>query len=175
MFEIICKELTSLRKNMIAEHEVITFSKPMRGVMGAGGVWIFYSATSFDIPVGVQGIAIIFAIAGIVAVLMAIFIQFFIEVSFFSKAAKRGCFPASASIGKGGVFIRCVEKKKGTSGVESVNAEKFFAYAEVGKAEEYSEFFKLNLKRSDLDAVYLFKEDFGKGDPEAFKVYINTK
>jgi len=177
MFEIICKELTSSRKNILSDLEVITFSKPMRGVMGVGGVWIFYSATSLDLPLGVKGIAGVFAAAGIAAVLMAIFAQKLIEISYFSKAAKKGCFPASVSVGEGGVFIRRRDTKKEAKKTEvtSVNAERFFAYAEVGKIEEYNDYFKMNFLRADTAGVFLFKEDFGKGDPEAFKMYINSK
>ena len=175
-FEIICKELTPERKRLLAEREVLTFSKPLRAVMAAGGVWIFYYGTSFDVPVLVQGVAYVFAAIGLAAVVMAIFSQKLMEMSYFYKTNKKGCFPASVSIGEGGVFVKRREPKKktGTPGVTSVNAERFFAFPEVGEIEDYGDYFKMNLS-GGTPGVFLFKEDFGKGDPEAFKVFISSR
>jgi len=156
------------------EREVVVINKPMRAVIAVGGVWIFYYGTDYNIPDSVQPIAVIFAVIGIAAVLLAIFSQKLLEMRFFSKASKYGCFPAEVSIGEGGVFVRRRDTKKeaGTPGVTSVNAERFFAFAEVGKIEDYGNYYKLNLLREGASCVFLFKEDFGKGDPEAFKTFM---
>jgi len=177
MYRIVCKVLSSERRRILAEREVTTISKPLRGVMAAGGVWIFFYGTDADIPSSVLPIAIIFAAVGIVAVLLAIFMQKLLEIGYFSKAAKNGCFPAEVSVGEGGVFIKRedAENPPGTPVVTSVNAEKFFAFSEVGKIEDHGEYFKLNLFRGGETRVFLFKEDFEKGTPEAFKSFINTK
>ena len=177
MFEIRCKELTKERKKILAEREVMKVSKPMRGVMAAGGVWIFYYGTDANIPASVQVFATVFAIVGLTLVILAIFAQILVEMNYFSKSTKIGCFPAEVSVGKGGVFVkrRITKKDSEIKGVTSVNKEQFYAYAEVGKAEEYEYYFKLNLLREGTPSVFLFKEDFGKGDPEAFKLFINTK
>jgi len=176
MFEIVCKELTPARKRILAEREVPIFGKPLRAVVAVGGVWIFYYGTSFDVPAIVQGIAFIFTVVGIAAVLFAIFAQKLMEMNFFARAAKKGCFPAGVSVGEGGVFVRRREKKGASEphGVTSVNAERFFAFAEVREIEDYGDCFKMNLSGGAV-AIYLFKEDFGKGDPEAFKSFIASK
>jgi len=176
MFEIECKELTPGRKRVIAEWEVVPFNKPLRAVIAVGGAWIFFYGTSFDVPTMVQSVAFLFAAVGIAAVLFAIFVQKLIEMNFFSKAAKKGFFPAGVTVGEGGVFVRRREKKgaENTSGVTSVNAVKFYAFAEVGKINDYGDCFKLNLAGGTAGA-FLFKEDFGKGDPEAFGSFIASK
>jgi len=177
MFEIICTELTAERKRLIAEQEVIVINKVVRGIMAVGGAWIFIYATGFDIPAAVKHIAVVFAAVGIVILMLAIFAQRLTEASYFSKAAKKGFFPASVLVGEGGVFVRRAPAKKDaeTPGVTSVNAETFFAYAEVGPVEENKHYFKLNLNRAGAQGVFLFKKDFGKGDPEAFKAYISKQ
>ena len=176
MFKIVCKELTPARKRILAEREVPIFGKPLRAVIAVGGAWIFFYGTSFDVPTMVQGAAYIFTAVGIAAVLFAIFAQKLIEINWFAKAARKGCFPAEVSVGEGGVFVRRREKKgaSGTPGVTSVNAERFFVFAEVGRIEDYGDCFKINLSGGSA-YVYLFKEDFGKGDPEAFKSFIASK
>jgi len=176
-FEIECKELTAERKKILAEKEVPPFSKASRAVMAVGGAWIFYHGTRGDVPQSVQNMAVLFTVIGIATILLAIFMQKLIEIKYFSKATKNGWFPASVSIGKGGVFVRRRNTKKESEkpGITSVNAEKFFAYAEVGDVEEESNYFKLNFLRTDAPGVFLFKKDFGEGNPEAFIAYINSK
>ena len=176
-FEIICKELTRDRKTILAAKEVIAFSKPLRAVIAVGGAWIFYYGTSGDEPESVQYMAVVFAAVGIAAILIAIFMQKIREDGYFSKAAKEGCFPASVAVGEGGVFVRrgSGKKPKETLGVTSVNAERFFAFAEVGRLEDYEYYFKLNFTGGDIPAIFLFKEDFGEKTPEAFKTFIASK
>ena len=151
-------------------------SKPLRGVIAVGGVWIFYYGTSFDVPEGVKGVAFVFAAIGIAAVLYAIFSQKISETLFFYKAAKRGSFPAGVSAGKGGLFIRRAKAKgsKETPGVTSVNAERFFAFAEIKGIEDHGDYYKIILP-GEITGVFIFKEDFGKGDPEAFKDFISER
>ena len=175
-YEITCKELTPERKRILAEREVVTVSKPLRGVIAVGGAWIFYYGTSFDVPVAVQGIAHIFTAIGIAVILLAIFSQKLLEIRYFHNSAKKGSFPASVSVGKGGVFVKRRDTKKtnSASGVTSVNAERFFAFPEVGDVEDYGSYFKMNLK-GKAAGIFLFKEDFGKGDPEAFVDYITDR
>ena len=169
MFEIVCKELTKERKRIIAVHQVATLNKALRGVMAVGGVWIFYYGTSFDVPDGVESVAIAFAIVGITATLLAIFSQKLIEISFFSKAIKIGCFPKEVSVGEGGVFIRRRPAKNDsdTPGVTSVNAERFFTFFDIKNVDDFGDYFKMRLPEGH-PGVFLFKEDFEKGDPEAF-------
>ena len=169
--------MTAERKRLIAEQEVVVINKVVRGIMAVGGAWIFIYATGFDIPAAVKHIAVVFAAVGIAILMLAVFAQRLTEASYFSKAAKKGCFPASVLAGEGGVFIRRAPTKKDaeTPGVTSVNAETFYAYSEVGPVEENKHYFKLNLKRAGAQGVFLFKKDFGKGDPEAFKAFISKQ
>ena len=177
MFEIICKELTPDRRKIIAAQEVAAVGKPLRGVMAVGGVWIFFYATDTGIPESVQSFAVVFAIVGLVMVLFAIFSQKLVEMRYFFRETRRGCFPASVSVKKGGVYVRRREtnEPEEKTGVTSVNAERFFAYPEVGVVEDYDRYFKLRLLSGGTPGVFLFKEDFAKGDPEAFEDYISDR
>ena len=168
VFEIICGELSKERKKILAKNEVVSINKALRAVMAVGGVWIFYYGTSFDVPEDVKSFAVVFAVVGLAAVLLAIFSQFLVETSYFSRAAKSGCFPAEVLVGEGGVFIkrRKSEKEKSTPGVTSVNDERFFAFPEIKDVSDCGDYFRMSLKESP--GVFLFKEDFRKGDPEAF-------
>ena len=167
-YHIICGELTKERKRILAKQEVVSINKALRAVMAVGGVWIFYYGTSFDVPEDVRFFAVIFTVVGLAAVLIAIFSQVMVEMSYFSSAVKKGCFPAEVSVGEGGVFIRRRRsaKDKSTPGVTSVNDEKFFAFPEVKDVSDCGDYFRMSLK--DVPGVFLFKEDFEKGDPEAF-------
>jgi len=177
MFEIICKELTSDRRKIIAAQEVAAVGKPLRGVMAVGGVWIFFYATDTGIPESVQSFAVVFTIVGLIMVLFAIFSQKLVEMSYFFRETRRGCFPESVSVKKGGVYVRRreIDEPIENAGVTSVNAEKFFAYPEVGGVEDFGDYFKLRLLRGGTPGVFLFKKDFGKGDPEAFEEYISKR
>ena len=146
--------------------------------MAVGGAWIFYHGTSGDVPDSVKNMAVLFTVVGILLMLLAIFLQKLIEIRYFSKALKSGWFPAGVSVGKGGVFVRRRKTKKDAenTGVTSVNEEKFFAYAEIGDIEEVGEYYyKVCFLRNDAPGVFLFKKDFGEGDPEAFKAFIDSK
>ena len=172
-FDITCGLLTPERRRLINENEVPVFSKPSRAVMAVGGAWIFYHGTSGDVPESVRNMAVLFTIVGILLMLLAIFLQKLIEIRYYSKAFKKGWFPAGVSVGKGGVFVRRRETEK--TDVTSVNAEKFFAYAEVGSIEDFKDYFKVNFLRADSPGVFLFKKDFGEGDPEALIAFIDSK
>ena len=176
MFEIICKELTPERKRILAEKEVVSINKPLRTVIAVGGAWIFYYGTG-DAPASMQKMSIVFTVIGIAAVLFAIFSQKILETGYFTKASKKGWFPGEASVGEGGVFIRRRDTKKTSEapGVTSVNAEKFYAYTEVGKVADFGDYFKIELLREKASGVFLFKEDFGKGDPETLKDFIHIR
>jgi len=175
-FEIKCDELTKERKRALVKNEVVAINKPLRAVIAVGGVWIFYYGTDVNVPSAVQSVGVVFAVIGIVAIVFAIFGQKFMEMSYFSKSAKRGCFPAEVSVGKGGMFVRRRDPKKGagSTGVTSVSAERFFAFPEIGGIEDYGEYFKIKLS-GGAAALFLFKKDFGKGDPEAFKSYMSDR
>ena len=177
MFEIICRELTPERRRILAEREVITFNKPLRAVIAVGGAWIFYYGTNGEEPEGLKYMAILFTVLGIAAILFAIFSQKLIEMRYFHSEAKRGWFPESVSVGNGGVFVKHRSPKKAadTPRVTSVNAERFYAFAEVGGVGDTGDYFKMNLLRADAPGVYVFKEDFVKGDPEVFKTFIASK
>ena len=186
MYEIQCKELTPERRRLLAPREVASIGRPIRIILGAGGVYLFYYGTNGQAPAAFQNAAIAFSIIGIAAVLLAIFSQKLVDTRFFAKALKKGCFPSGASAGEGGVFVRravgagssgagAEGSGVGAEGVTSVNAERFFAYAEVGRVEEFDEYFKMSLLSGEAPGVFLFKEDFTKGDPEAFLAYIDSK
>jgi len=160
MFEIQCKILTPDRKRIIAEHEVVSINKPLRAVIAVGGVWIFYYGTSGEEPESVRYMAVVFAAIGLAAVLFAIFSQKLIETNYFRKAAKQGWFPESLKAGKGGIFV---------------DEKRFFSYAEVGGVADYGDCYKIIFLRPGAPGVFIFKEDFGKGDPEAFKSFITEK
>ena len=237
-FEILCKELSPQRRQVLAPHEVAVVGRPIRLVLAVGGAYIFYYGTNGEAPAGFQSAAAAFSIVGIAAVLVAIFIQKLVEIRYFSKALKEGCFPAGVSVGEGGVYIRRAGNAGGsgagnaggsgsgktgssgagktgssgtdktgssgtgktrssgagktrsssagyasasvTDGVVSVNAERFYAFAEIGNIIEYGEegrgYFKMSLPGGGgAPGVFLFKEDFDKGDPEAFIAFIDSK
>jgi len=176
-FEITCKVLTPERRRVVGQREVAYIGKPLRAVIAVGGAWIFFYGTGFDIPAAVQYAANIFTAVGIAAVLYGIFSHKLADIKYFSKALKKGCFPGGVSAGEGGVFVRrrdrtAAEEK---TGVTSVNAEKFFAFAEIGKIDNYGEYYKVHLLRGEPPHIFLFKEDFGKGDPEVFKDFILSR
>ena len=176
-FDIVCKVLTPVRRRIIGEREIAYISKPLRAVIAVGGVWIFFYGTDFGVPEAVQYVANIFSVIGIAAVLYAVFSHKLSDISYFSKAIKKGCFPGGMTAGEGGVFVRRRETKETQekSGVTSVNAEKFYAFAEIGKVSDFGDYFKVNLKRGDPEHIFLFKEDFGTGDPEVFKDFILSR
>ena len=175
-FEIKCDVLTKERKRVLAKNEIAAINKPMRAVIAIGGVWIFYYGTDADVPAEVQSVGAVFAVIGIAAIIFAVFAQLFKEMGFFYKCTKKGCFPAEVSVGKGGMFVRRGDPKKGAdaAGVTSVNAERFFAFPEIEGVEDYGEYFKI-IMSGGASALFLFKKDFGKGDPEAFKSYISDR
>ena len=192
-FEIKCKELTPERRQALAPHEVAVIGRPIRLVLAAGGAYIFYYGTNGEAPPGFQSAAVAFSFVGIAAVLVAIFIQKLVDIRYFAKALKEGCFPAGVSVGEGGVYIRRADRAgtagegkagayvaEGAEGVESVNAVRFYAFAEIGRIEEYGEesrgYFKMSLPGGGgAPGVFLFKEDFVNGDAEAFMTFIDSK
>ena len=185
-FEIKCRELTPERRKILAPFVEAVIGRPLRLVIAVGGAWLFYYGTSFNVPAGVQAVAIIFAVAGIAAILFAIFSQKLAEMRFFANAQKNGCFPEEVSVGKGGMFVRrrsvsgtksatSPKDARGNAGVTSVNAERFFSFSEIGKIREYDDYFKIGLPYGDADCVYIFKEDFEQGEPEAFIQFIVSK
>ena len=174
MIEIECKELTPERRKILATREAASFGKPLRLVLAAGGAYIFYYGTKGEAPVAFQGMANLFAAVGIAAVLFAVFSQKLAEMHYFAKAAKKGCFPESVSVGEGGVFIRRRSAGK-ASGIASVNAERFYAFAEIGEVEDLGDYIKLNLIHGNTSGIVIFKEDFGKENPEAFNTVIASR
>jgi len=173
MFEITCKELTPQRRRNLTAQETVSIGKTVRSVIAVGGAWLFYYATS-DVPAAMKNAAVAFAVIGIVLVVYAIFSQKFTEMFFISKAKREDSFPAGVSIGEGGLFIRYREGKK-APGVTSVNADRFFAFGEVGKVEDREEFLKINLLRAGTPRIFLFKEDFVDGTPEALAGFIASR
>jgi len=165
-FEITCGELTPERKRVIAPREVVSIGKPLRLVIAIGGAWLFYYGTDFDAPAAMRAAATAFTVIGVAAILFAIFVHKFAEIRFFAKARKIGCFPESVSVGKGGMFVRRAD---------AANAERFYAYAEIGKIKEYEGHFKINLLYGEAPCLYIFKEDFEHGEPEAFVSFILSK
>jgi len=201
-FEITCGELTPERKRAIAPLEVVSIGKPLRLVIAIGGAWLFYYGTDFNVPDATRGAAIAFTAIGVAAILFAIFVHKFAEIRFFAKARKTGCFPVGVSVGKGGMFVRRADaanasgKRRGAASASvkrrsaanvsgsagddsatavSVNAERFYAYAEIGKIKEYEGHFKINLLYGEAPCLYIFKEDFEHGEPEAFVSFILSK
>jgi len=200
-FEITCGELTPERKRAIAPREVVSIGKPLRLVIAIGGAWLFYYGTDFDAPAAMRAAATAFTVIGVAAILFAIFVHKFAEIRFFAKARKIGCFPESVSVGKGGMFVRRVDAASASAGRKasanasgggnsskatggafadsatavSVNAERFYAYAEIGKIKEYEGHFKINLLYGEAPCLYIFKEDFEHGEPEAFVSFILSK
>jgi len=161
IFEIECGPLTPGRRALLAPNEVAVVGRPLRLVLAAGGAYIFYYGTSPDVPVMVQSAANLFIIVGVAAILLAIFAQKLVETRYFSKALKEGCFPASVSVGQGGIYVRRA-------------AESFFSFAEIGNIEEQAAYFKISLPSEGASGIYIFKEDFEQGEPEAFLSFIES-
>ena len=183
MFEIICKELSPERRKLIASREVSSIGKPLRIVLAVGGAWLFYYGTDGEASVVFVMAANAFMAVGIAAVLIAIFSHKLVELSYFAKTKRAGCFPSSVSVGNGGVFIRRATGAVGATGsgqsaqpgVIRANAERFCAYAEIGEVEDQEDYFKLNLLSGDGPGVFLFKEDFEQGEPEAFISFFKSR
>ena len=177
MFEIICKELTPERRKTIAPREVAPIGKPIRIILAAGGVYLFYYGTNGEAPPAFQTAANAFVAIGVAAILLVIFSPKLVEMRFFAKARKEGCFPTGVSVGEGGMFVRYAEKpdETGAKDVTSVNAERFFTFAEIGKLEDSGEYYKMSLLSGRAPGVFLYKKDFVKGDPEAFAAFIESK
>ncbi|MDR3364667.1 MAG: hypothetical protein LBS91_06970 [Clostridiales Family XIII bacterium] len=166
MFEIVCKELTPARKKELAGNEVSPIGKPFRLVLAVGGAYLFYYGTSGEAPSGFQSAATAFVVIGIAAVLLAIFSQKIIEGRYFAKATKAGCFPVGVTADDAGVAI---------SHAGNVGTHRTFSFSEIGKVEEVGTYFRLGLLRGEAPGVFLYKEDFAQGEPEAFASFIASK
>ena len=164
MFKIKCSPLTPARKKLLHTDDAVSINRPLRIVLAVGGAYIFYYGTKPDVPVMFQTVANIFVVIGIAAVLLAIFSQKLIEIRYFSYTLKKGCFPLSVSIGEGGMFIE-----------RGANAERFVAFAQIGRLEEKEAYFKISLLYGDEPGIYIFKEDFEQGDPDDFASFIASK
>lgn len=164
VFKITRGIFTTERKNKVAGNEVFIVGRPTKIVLVAGGAYLFFLGTSGDVPEAVVSAAVIFTVLGIALVLVAIFIQLLINMRYISKAAGVGAFPEEVSVTEGGVYIT------GTG-----SNEKFLPFSAVGRVEEQKEYFKLNLSSGGIPEVFIFKKDFGQGEPEAFKNYISVK
>ena len=179
MYKIVCKLLTPERKKIIASLDVVAIGKPLRMVLAVGGAYIFYYGTNPNTPETVQGAAVLFSVVGIAMVLFAIFSQILKEMKYFAGAKKEGCFPDEVKAGKGGISI--IYKKTDRKIKEQAEKEQYYFYPQVENIEEHEKFLKLCLsgdenRKSGLSHfVYIFKEDFEKGNPEAFISFINTK
>ena len=158
IFKIVNKDLTSERKKRIAKFEVFDIGRPPRVIIAAGGAYMFLYGTGGDIPESVVPVAFIFAVVGILAVLLAIFLPGIIEASYFAKTRKQGSFPSEVLIRIGGIYID----------------EIFAAFSAVRKIEDRSDFFKVYLV-SPIPCFFLFKEDFELGQPEAFIDFLLSK
>ena len=177
MFEVICKELTPERRRILVSNEVAYVGKPIRILLAVGGVFLVYYGINGEALSVFQSATTIFSVVGIVAVLLAVFSQKLVEMRYFANALKAGCFPSGVSVGEGGIFVRRADRngESGKTGVTSVNAEHFFAYAEIGKIEEFGEYFKMSLLSDWAPGVFLFKEDFEQGGTETFISFVESK
>jgi len=176
VFEINCNPLTPERRKLLSKNEIPPLSKAVRGILAAGGFYLFYYGTSPGIPDAVHGAAIAFAIGGLVAVVLAIFSQKLIELHYFSKAMRQGRFPKSVSVGEGGLFIKHQgADANAATGITSVNAERFVAFAEVDMVEEQEAYLKVCLGYGKTPEIFLFNDDFVKGRPEALAAYLRSK
>jgi hypothetical protein len=190
-----CGALTAERRRALASREVMVVGRPLRIILAAGGAYMFYYGTSGDEPLGLEPAANLFAAVGIAGVLLAIFLQKIVEVSYFTKALRAGCFPREVSVGEGGLYIvrmaaqdttsargetgaqgaRSARGAAGKNAVTSVNAERYVAFSEIGAIEDNEVYFKVHMRQSALPVIFIFKEDFGQGEPEAFIPFISSK
>jgi hypothetical protein len=182
VFKIVCGGITPARRSLLAPREVVAIGRPSRIALAAGGAYMFYYGTNGDVPPSVTAIANIFAVVGIAAALLAIFSHKLAELSFFSKARRRGCFPAEVLVGEGGVSVSSRGEggvsvsSRGEVGVSVSNhGERIYAFSSIGNIEETDEYFKVGFANDDVPCVYLFKEDFEQGAPEAFVSYLYSK
>jgi hypothetical protein len=185
VFKIVCGGLTPARRSLLAQREVVAIGRPIRIALAAGGAYMFYYGTSGDAPPSVAAIANIFAVVGIAAALLAIFSHKLAELSFFSKTQRKGCFPAEVLVGEGGVSVMRTDTagfgSRSKAGGEAMNeavsnrGERIYAFSAIGNIEETDEYFKAGLVNDAVPCVYLFKEDFEQGAPEAFLSYLDSK
>ena len=165
VYKIERRELSPDRKNLIAKKEAIKIGSPLKIVLVAGGAYLFFLGID-GVPPGMEYMAIVFACLGIAAVLVAIFIQWFFNTRYISKASKVGAFPEEVAISEGGFHIREAVKKAG---------EKIIPFSRIGNVFEEEEYFRVILLDGSVSDIFLFKEDFREGDPEAFKDYLDSK
>ena len=164
VFKITRGIFTTDRKNKVAVNEVFIVGRPTKIVIVAGGAYLFILGTSGDVPEAVASVAVIFTVLGIALVFLAIFIQLLINMRYISKVFKAGSFPEEVSVTEGGVYITGTGSK-----------EKFLPFSAVGTVEEQKEYFKISLLSGSIPEIFIFKKDFGQGEPEAFKNYISAK
>ena len=172
VFKIDCKELTPERQKILAADEVIVVGRPLRIILAAGGVYMFFHGTSGEAALQQQYIASTFTVFGIVAVLFAIFAQKLMEENFFMKAKRSGSFPKGVSVAEGGVYIRKAAKKAENAETEK---ESYISFSGVNTIEEKKDYFKMRFLQGDIQSIFLFKKDFELGDPEAFVDYFLSK
>jgi hypothetical protein len=163
VFKIDCKELTPERKKILAADEVMVVGRPLRIILAAGGVYMFFHGTSGEAALQQQYIAGTFTMFGIAAVLFAIFAQKLIEANYFAKARRSRCFPEGVSVAEGGVYIRRADK------------ESYVSFSGVNTIEEKNDYFKIRFLQGDTASIFLFKNDFELGEPEAFVDYFLSK
>jgi len=163
VFKIESSPLTYERRRSITSQEVIKVGRPLRIVLVAGGAYLFFLGTDGSAPSSISYVATIFTVIGIVAVLLAIFIQMLADMFYFAKAARKGSFPAEVTIGEGGLYIN------------TKSAEKHIPFSQAGRVEEQEKYFKIPLRTGKFLEIFLFKEDFKKGDPEDFTAYLRSK
>ena len=163
VFNIECKPLVFERKRSISTQEVIKVGRPFRIVLVAGGAYLFFLGTDGTAPASISYVATFFTVFGIAAVLLAIFIQMLADMFYFAKAARKGSFPEEVTVGEGGLYIK------------TKTAEKHIPFSGVGQIEEQEKYFKIPLRAEKILEIFLFKEDFEKGDPEDFEAYLRSK
>ena len=163
VFKIECKPLTPIRKRQVSLQDAPRIGRPLRIVLVAGGAYLFFLGTDGSAPSEMAGVAVFFSVFGVAAVLMAIFIQLIVNMFFFAKATRKNSFPAEATVGEGGLYIN------------TKSAEKHIPFSQIGRIEEQEDYFKIPIRGENPGEVFLFKEDFEKGDPEGFNDYFRSK
>ena len=161
VYKIERRELSTERKTLIAKKEAIKIGSPLKIVLVAGGAYLFFLGVD-RAPPGMEYMAIVFTCMGIAAILVAIFIQWFFNTQYISKAKKAGAFPNEVSVSEGGLHI------EGTG-------EKIIPFSRIGNVIEEEQYFKVTFFDGSVSDIFLFKEDFREGDPEAFKNYLDSK
>ena len=161
VFKIEKRGLSPERKKLLAKKEAIRIGSPLKIVLVAGGAYLFFLGVD-RAPPGMEYMAIIYTCLGIAAILVAIFIQWFFNTLYIAKASKAGSFPDEVFVSEGGFHINGA-------------TEKIIPFSGIGSVIDEEEYFKVFLRGNSNSNVFLFKEDFREGDPEAFENYFLSK